>query len=58
VVGGLAGAAIGGAATGRWEGAAVGAGVGALTGAVIADATSGRCYWRDQSGRRHYVPCR
>lgn len=58
VVGGLAGAAIGGAATGRAGGALIGAGVGAVTGAVIADATSGRCYWRDNYGRRHYVACR
>ncbi|ODT12653.1 MAG: hypothetical protein ABS35_39615 [Kaistia sp. SCN 65-12] len=58
VVGGLAGAAIGGAATGRAGGALIGAGVGAVTGAIIADATTGRCYWRDEYGRRHYVACR
>jgi hypothetical protein len=28
-----------------------------VTGAIIADAT-GRCYWRDDYGRRHYVACR
>jgi hypothetical protein len=57
VVGGLAGAAIGGAAGGSVGAAAIGAGVGAVTGAIIADAT-GRCYWRDDRGRRHYVACR
>lgn len=58
VIGGLAGAAIGGAATGTGGGALIGAGVGAVSGAIIADATSGRCYWRDRYGRRHYVSCR
>lgn len=58
VVGGLAGAAIGGLAGGSVGAAAIGAGVGAVTGAIIADATTGRCYWRDQYGRRHYVACR
>jgi hypothetical protein len=58
VIGGLAGAAIGGAATGTGGGALIGAGVGAVSGAIIADATSGRCYWRDSYGRRHYTSCR
>lgn len=58
VLGGVTGAAIGGLATGKAGGALIGAGVGAVTGAIIADATSGRCYWRDEYGRRHYVPCR
>lgn len=57
VIGGVTGAAIGGIATGKAGGALVGAGVGALAGAVIADAT-GRCYWRDNYGRKHYVACR
>lgn len=57
VVGGLAGAAVGGLATGTWGGAAIGAGVGAIGGAIIADAT-GRCYWVDQQGRKHYTACR
>jgi len=57
VVGGLAGAAIGGIAGGSVGAAAIGAGVGAVTGAIIADAT-GRCYWKDRQGRRHYTSCR
>ena len=57
VIGGLAGAAVGGLATGSWGGAAIGAGVGAIGGAIIADAT-GKCYWVDQQGRKHYTACR
>lgn len=57
VVGGLAGAAIGGVATHNVGGALIGAGVGAVAGAVIADST-GRCYWRDRYGHRHYTACR
>ncbi|BCP54689.1 hypothetical protein K32_33060 [Kaistia sp. 32K] len=57
VVGGLAGAAIGGLAGGSVGAAAIGAGIGAVSGAIIADAT-GRCYWKDDRGRRHYTSCR
>ncbi len=57
VVGGLAGAAIGGVATHNAGGALIGAGLGAVAGAVIAD-SSGRCYYRDRDGYKHYTHCR
>ncbi|MBN8999692.1 MAG: hypothetical protein J0H54_09935 [Rhizobiales bacterium] len=57
VLGAAAGGAIGGLATGTWGGAAIGAGLGAVTGAIIADAT-GKCYWVDKQGQKHYVACR
>lgn len=57
VLGAAAGGAIGGLATGTWGGAAIGAGLGAVTGAIIADAT-GKCYWVDKYGVKHYVACR
>lgn len=57
LIGAGAGAAIGGLATGTWGGAAIGAGLGAVTGAIIADAT-GKCYWVDKNGVKHYVACR
>jgi hypothetical protein len=58
LIGAGTGALIGGLA-GRSTGAAVAGGViGAAAGAIIADQTTGRCYYYTQSGRKRYTRCR
>jgi hypothetical protein len=61
VVGGVGGAAIGSAVAApgsRTEGALIGAAVGTVAGALIGRAADpGRCYYRDQYGRRYVANC-
>lgn len=58
-VGAATGAVIGGVATGNARGAAVGAAVGGVSGALIGSVADqpGRCYYRDQYGRRYVDRC-
>ncbi|MBW6425187.1 hypothetical protein KX729_27500 [Rhizobium sp. XQZ8] len=57
--GAATGAVIGGVATGNVRGAAVGAAVGGVSGALIGSVADqpGRCYYRDQYGRRYVDRC-
>jgi len=58
-VGAATGAVIGGVATGNVRGAAVGAAIGGVSGALIGRVAEqpGRCYYRDQYGRRYVDRC-
>ncbi len=58
-VGGVTGAAVGAAvADDTVTGAVVGGAVGAAAGALIGQASEpGKCYYRDQWGRRYIAPC-
>ena len=58
-VGAATGAVIGGVATGNVRGAAVGAAVGGVAGALIGNVAGqpGRCYYRDEYGRRYVDRC-
>ena len=58
-IGAASGAILGGAITGNVRGAAVGAAIGGVSGALIGNASEpGRCYYRDQYGRRYTDYCR